>query len=79
MKSPAGAQFFGALMAKMMSGNSKPGGMDIDREKSDGLQKMMMGFTVKRMLAMAGTMGGGDVTKDQVIELNKALNKIPRV
>ena len=76
MAKPKGMLLFGKLMKDMMG--QKPGGMDIDMSKSDGLIKMMKGFTVKRILSMAGTMGAAPVSKDQIIEINKALNKIKR-
>ena len=76
MANPQGQAFFGGLMKQMMPSN--PGGMDIKPEQSEGLMKMMSGFTVKRILSMAGTMGGNAVTKDQIIALNKQLNQIKK-
>lgn len=76
MANPQGQAFFGGLMKQMMPSN--PGGMDIKPEQSEGLMKMMAGFTVKRILSMAGTMGGNAVTKDQIIALNKQLNQIKK-
>lgn len=76
MANPQGQALFGALMKKMMP--SKPGGMDIKPEQSGGLMKMMSGFTVKRMMSMAGTIGGAAISKDEIIALNKQLNQIKK-
>ena len=41
--------------------------------------KMLSGFTVKRMLNLMGTAGGGkQFTKEELLELNSKLNKIKR-
>ena len=46
---------------------------------SEGLMKMLSGFTVKRMLNLMGTAGGGkQFTKEELLELNSKLNKIKR-
>lgn len=76
MANPQGQALFAGIMKQMMA--SKPGGMDIKPEQNSGLMKMMGGFTVKRIMSMAGTMGGAPVSKDQIIALNKQLNQIKK-
>ncbi|MDY4889549.1 MAG: hypothetical protein SO135_07410 [Sphaerochaetaceae bacterium] len=39
-----------------------------------GMMKMIGGFTIERMIRMAGD----KIDKAMVVELNKALNKIPK-
>ena len=46
--------------------------------QNEGMMKMMGAFTVKRMTSMMGTAGLKNPTKEQMIELNKALNQIDK-
>ena len=46
--------------------------------QNEGMMKMMGAFTVKRMTSMMGTAGLKAPTKEQMIELNRALNQIDR-
>ncbi|MGN0427433.1 MAG: glycoside hydrolase family 2 protein [Agathobacter sp.] len=43
---------------------------------NEGMIKMMSGFTVKRMLNMLGTAGLEPLTKEEILEINRKLNKI---
>ena len=38
--------------------------------------KMMSGFTIKRLLSMMGMAGGKSITKEEILEINRQLNKI---
>ncbi|MGN0165215.1 MAG: glycoside hydrolase family 2 protein [Lachnospiraceae bacterium] len=77
MKSAQGKELFMGLM-KGMGGQGIMAGMDIDITSMEPLMKMMNGFTVIRLLKMIGS-GEGALTKEQMLELNARLNKIPRV
>ena len=77
MATEEGKKLFGKIMDEMMSGG-KAGGVNIDISKSKGIMKMFQGFTVKRVLSMAGTMGAEPMKKADIIRLNQELNKIKR-
>ena len=53
------------------------GGFSIDLSAADGLIKMMSGFTVLRLTSMMG-MANVNFTKEELLELNKQLNKIKK-
>ena len=82
MKANEGKMFIDELMLKIMKGAD--GGAAEAAEAaagagSEGLMKMLSGFTVKRMLNLMGTAGGGkQFTKEELLELNSKLNKIKR-
>ena len=62
------------------SENGEEGGM-VDMAsmmQNEGMMKMMSGFTVKRMTSMLATAGIEPATKEEIIALNEALNKIDR-
>ena len=42
------------------------------------MMKMMSGFTVKRLLSMMGTAGAKPLTKEEMLEINRKLNKIKK-
>ena len=71
--------FAGSLMKKMKGngGDQKGGAAGFDLEKED-LMKMASGFTVKRILSMMGTMGAEALTKEEILEINRKLNKIKK-
>ncbi len=49
-----------------------------DKGGADGsLSEMVNGFTVRRIMNMAGTMGAG-MTKEEMLDWNRKLNRIPR-
>ena len=77
MATEEGKKLFDKIMDEMMSGG-KAGGVNIDISKSKGVMKMFQGFTVKRVLSMAGTMGAEPMKKADIIRLNQELNKIKR-
>ncbi len=80
MANPEGAKFMGGMMAKMQQSNQNPSDDDPQKGMKDlaskidpaAAQKMMMGFTVKRML------GFGGLPKEQVLGINAMLNKIKK-
>ncbi len=77
MASFKGKLFFmelaGKLMKKKKSG--KEGGAE-GFQMSEGMAKMMGSFTVKRMLNMLGTAGLEPLTAEEILEINRKLNKI---
>ena len=70
---------FGASLMKKMKGDGdgKGAGAGFDL-KSEDLMKMMSGFTVKRLLSMMGTAGAKPLTKEEMLEINRKLNKIKK-
>ena len=62
-------------MKKNKSGKEKGGGFNIDF-KSDGIMKMVGSFTILRISSMGG-MVGLTFTKEELLDINKKLNKIP--
>lgn len=80
MENPEGAKLLGGMLEKMQQSNQNPDdddpqkGMKAMASKIDpaAAQKMMMGFTVKRML------GFGSVPKEQVLAINQMLNQIKK-
>ncbi len=72
-----GKLLFAKLMGKMLGGGkkgekAKPMGFEMTPE----LMSMMGGFTVLRLLTMAGGMMDAKFTKEDLLALNKKLNKI---
>ena len=72
-----GKMIFMKLMGKMLGGKkkgekAKPMGFEMTPE----LMSMMGGFTVLRLLTMAGGMMDAKFTKEDLLELNKKLSKI---
>ncbi len=84
MKVPAAMGVFGEFMASVMGGAmpAQAAGAMAD----PGMMKMLGGFTILRltgMLGMAADMGGEKkggpiITKEQLLEINAKLNKIPK-
>ena len=80
MANPEGAKFMGGMMAKMQESQQNPSEDDpqkgmkamANQIEPEAAQKMMMGFTVKRML------GFGGLPKEQVLGINAMLNKIKK-
>ena len=70
----------GGMMAKMQESQQNPSEDDpqkgmkamANQIEPEAAQKMMMGFTVKRML------GFGGLPKEQVLGINAMLNKIKK-
>jgi len=72
-----GKLIFAKLMGKMLGGNkkgekAKPMGFDVTPE----MMSMMGGFTVLRLLTMAGGMMDAKFTKEDLLALNKKLSRI---
>jgi len=58
-------------------GEKKSGGFDVDLSAGGGLMEMMGGFTVLRLTSMMG-MASVDFTKEELLKMNKELNKIKK-
>ena len=72
-----GKLIFAKLMGKMLGGKKKgekPKAMGF--EITPDLMAMMGGFTVLRLLTMAGGMMNVEFTKEDLLKLNKKLNRI---
>lgn len=69
------ASLVSRLMPKSKKGESNPAaGMKID----ESMMKMLSGFTVVRLLNMAGGMLGAKLTKEDLLAINAKLNKIKK-
>ena len=74
---------YGKLKKKMNEGkkkgaDKKSGGFDVDLKSADGgLMEMMGGFTVLRLSSMMGMMNI-TFTKEELLKLNKQLNRIKK-
>ena len=74
-----GKLLFAKLMGKMLGGKKKgekPKAMGF--EMTPELMAMMGGFTVLRLLTMAGGMMNVEFTKEDLLKLNKKLNRIKK-
>ena len=60
---------------KNKDGEKKSGGFDVDMSASGGLMQMMGGFTVLRLASMIG-MANVHFTKEELLKMNKQLNRI---
>ena len=71
-----GKLLLGGLLMKFMPKN-KNGNMEaMGFEMNDAMMSMMGGFTILRLLGMAGGMLGIEVSKEELLALNAKLNKI---
>ena len=88
MKSKRGKMWFigmGLKLKKKMDANKKKsedgekksGGFDVDLSAGGGIMEMMSGFTVLRLTSMMGMMNIS-FTKEELLKLNKKLNKIKK-
>ncbi len=87
MKSPRGKLWFvrlGLKLKKKMNAgkkkgtDNKSGGFDVELKSADGgLMEMMGGFTVLRLSSMMGMMNIS-FTKEELLKLNKQLNRIKK-
>ena len=69
-----------AIKKKMNAGKKgekKSGGFDVDLKMDGGLMQMMGGFTVLRLAGMIG-MANVNFTKEELLKMNKKLNKIKK-
>lgn len=70
---------FGTSLMKKMKGDGDGKGAGAGFELADtDMMKMMSGFTVKRLLSMMGTAGAKPLTKEEMLEINRKLNKIKK-
>ncbi len=60
---------------KDRGGEKKSGGFDVDLKADGGLMQMMGGFTVLRLTSMMGMMNVS-FTKEELLKLNRQLNRI---
>ena len=72
-----GKLLFIGLMKKAMKGKKTmvDAGSMMDNKDMMGF---LGGFTVKRLLSMLGTMGAKPLSKEEMLEFNKKLNKIKK-
>ena len=77
-----GKLIFAGLMTKMLGGkkdgDKKNDGKVMGFEMTPDMMSMMNGFTVLRLITMAGGMMNAEFTKEQLLDLNAQLNKIKR-
>ena len=71
-----GKMLLGGLLMKFMPKNKKGNVEAMGFELNDSMMAMMGGFTILRLLGMAGGMLGIEVSKEELLELNAKLNKI---
>ncbi len=80
MSTLQGKMLLGGMMMKLMpkskggDKNQAMGGMELTGE----MMSMLGGFTILRLLNMAGGMLGIEMTKEELLEMNAKLNKIKR-
>ncbi len=78
MSSPEGMQFFGSIMKRLMTVGGGEGKNEFAGfEMNEGILQMMNGFTVIRLTSLLGT-AGIKFTKEQLLEMNAALNQIKK-
>ena len=79
-----GKLIFASLMGKMLGGKKKDGDKEGEPTKVMGFEMtpdmmtMMNGFTVLRLITLAGGMMDAKFTKEQLLDLNAQLNKIKK-
>ena len=75
-----GKLIFAKLMGKMLGGNKKGGKKDKPKamgfEITSDMMAMMGGFTVLRLVTMAGGMMNAEFTKEDLLKVNKKLSHI---
>ena len=78
LQTAGGQQLLGGIMSKMMpkkeNGNMEAAGFELN----ESMMSMLGGFTLLRMITMAGGMLGFAMTKEQLLGLNAQLNQIPK-
>ena len=79
MATVQGKLLIASLMAKMLpKGKNGEPPKAMGFELNDSMMQMMAGFTVLRLLNMAGGMVGLELTKEFLLDLNAKLNKIKK-
>ena len=79
MKTIRGKMLFGSMLMKFMpkgKDGKKPTAMGF--ELTDSMMEMMGGFSVLRLVGLAGGMMDLKITKEDLLELNAKLNKIKK-
>ena len=79
MKTIRGKMLFGAMLLKFMpkgKDGKKPSAMGF--ELNDSMMEMMGGFSVLRLVGLAGGMMDLKITKEDLLDLNAKLNKIKK-
>ena len=81
MKSMKGKLFLAGLMKDMMK--QMKNGSDDDNNlasmaSGEGAKQMMAGFSILRLVSLAGGMMNLEITKEQLLEMNAKLNKIKK-
>ena len=71
-----GKLIFMKLVAKLMGGKKKGGAKAAGFEVTPDMMSMMNGFTVLRLFTLVGTMMDAEFTKEDLLKLNKKLNRI---
>ena len=74
MQNPQGAALFGDIMKKIAGGGEN---QFAGFEMNENMMKMMGGFTVLRLTNLMGT-AGIKFTKEQLLSINSALNKLKK-
>ena len=83
MKSVKGTLLLGIILKSMLGRRES----DTKKEKkvsenqiklNKNIIQMVQGFTVKRALSMAGMMGMKPLSKEEILEINRKLNKIKK-
>ena len=83
MKSVKGTLLLGVILKSMLDRRES----DTKKEKkasenqiklNKGIIQMVQGFTVKRALSMAGMMGMEPLSKEEMLEINRKLNKVKK-
>ena len=77
LANPEGQKLFGDLMKQFFGGDGEEKKKAAGFEISPAMMKMLGGFTVLRAMSMAGS-ANITVTKEQLLALNEALNKIKK-
>ena len=76
MSTLQGKMLLAGLMMKLMPKNKKGNMEAMGFEMNDAMMSMLGGFTILRMLGMAGGMLGIEMSKEELLALNAKLNKI---
>ena len=78
MKTSEGRKVFKDIMEIMMPSDGEKKGL-VGAEQMEGMMEMMGGFTVLRLTNLLGVAGNGaKLSKEQLLELNASLNRIPK-
>jgi len=73
-----GKMLLGGMLMKLMPKNKKGNVEAMGFEMNDSMMSMLGGFTILRLIGMAGGMLGFSMSKEELLDLNAKLNKIKR-